>query len=72
MARADAMNEHTHVLPDGGAEFLDRAGWANCIVDPIPGDASFRRYFRLKSERGGAKIKNPPPPPEKPPPFIDL
>ena len=66
------MNEHTDVLPDGGVEFLDRAGWANCIVDPIPGDASFRRYFRLKGERGGAMLMHAPPPHEDPRPFLDV
>ena len=34
------------------AEFLLSQGWVDAMIDPIPGDASFRRYFRLRSADG--------------------
>jgi aminoglycoside/choline kinase family phosphotransferase len=34
-------------LPEGLAAFACRAGWGDAEVQPLPGDASFRRYFRL-------------------------
>lgn len=66
------MNDTTGALPEGGAEFLERAGWAGCGIDPIPGDASFRRYFRLAGTRGGAMLMHAPPPHEDPQPFLDV
>ncbi|UIP05979.1 phosphotransferase [Erythrobacter sp. SDW2] len=66
------MSENTDALPEGGAAFLDQAGWAGCTIDPIPGDASFRRYFRLTGERGGAMLMHAPPPHEDPQPFLDV
>ncbi|MDZ4276337.1 MAG: aminoglycoside phosphotransferase, partial [Erythrobacter sp.] len=39
------------VLPSGLAEFVAGAGWGGADIAPLPGDASFRRYFRLV--RGG-------------------
>jgi hypothetical protein len=32
-------------IPDGVTRFLATAGWTGVTVDPLPGDASFRRYF---------------------------
>lgn len=66
------MSENLDALPDGGAEFLDKSGWAGCAIDPIPGDASFRRYFRLKGAQGGAMLMHAPPPHEDPKPFLDV
>ena len=34
-------------LPDGLDAFLAAAGWARAVVEPLAGDASFRRYFRV-------------------------
>lgn len=66
------MSETMSALPEGGAEFLEKAGWAGCVVDPIPGDASFRRYFRLRGEQGGGMLMYAPPPEEDPQPFLDV
>ncbi|WP_284125189.1 aminoglycoside phosphotransferase family protein [Parerythrobacter aestuarii] len=66
------MNDTASVLPASGAEFLASAGWAGCLVDPIPGDASFRRYFRLRREGEGAMLMHAPPPHEDPRPFLDV
>jgi len=60
-------------LPQGLAEFVSRAGWADAAVVPLPGDASFRRYFRLT--RGGgetAMLMHAPPPHEDPAPFLHV
>lgn len=58
-------------LPEGLYEFLDSAGWAGADIDPIPGDASFRRYFRLRSGDGSpAMLMHAPPPDEDPQPFL--
>ena len=64
------MTTPTH-LPNGLDDFLAAAGWAGAEVDPLPGDASFRRYFRLR--RGGgetAMLMDAPPPNEDPGPFL--
>ena len=66
------MIDVTDALPEGGADFLDKAGWAGCAVDPIPGDASFRRYFRLVHAHGTAMLMHAPPPHEDPQPFLDV
>lgn len=66
------MIDQFAALPDGGAEFLARAGWNGCAIDPIPGDASFRRYFRLHGGRGAAMLMHAPPPHEDPDPFLNV
>ena len=63
------MNE----LPRGLAEFVARAGWADAAVSPLPGDASFRRYFRLSQADGtSAMLMHAPPPHEDPAPFLHV
>ena len=66
------MSESVDALPDGGLQFLDAAGWAGCRVDAIPGDASFRRYFRLGKGGTSAMLMHAPPPHEDPRPFLDV
>lgn len=66
------MSDAVNLLPEGGAEFLDKAGWSGCTIDPIPGDASFRRYFRLKGGQGAAMLMHAPPPHEDPQPFLEV
>lgn len=63
------------ILPDGLLPFIASAGWEGAHVDPLPGDASFRRYFRLTlgdPARGGASamLMHAPPPQENPQPFL--
>jgi hypothetical protein len=67
------MSEHPHGL----AEFIAATGWADAQVQPLPGDASFRRYFRLarpKENGGGASamLMHAPPPHEDPAPFLHV
>ncbi|MBV7267283.1 aminoglycoside phosphotransferase family protein [Erythrobacter ani] len=60
-------------LPDGIEEFLEEARWDEAKIDPIPGDASFRRYFRLRKNGGErAMLMHAPPPHEDPAPFLHV
>ena len=59
-------------LPEGIHRFLEQAGWSGCRIEPLPGDASFRRYFRLRGEGGAAMLMYAPPPEEDPVPFLDV
>ncbi|MEW4448177.1 phosphotransferase [Qipengyuania sp. JC766] len=59
-------------LPEGLNEFLRVAGWHDAEIDPIPGDASFRRYFRITGAERGAMLMHAPPPEEDPRPFLDV
>jgi aminoglycoside/choline kinase family phosphotransferase len=68
------MIEGAQGLPDGLHEFLERAGWGAAQVQPLPGDASFRRYFRIRHDGGEEKamLMHAPPPHEDPVPFLKV
>lgn len=57
-------------LPAGLTAFLDRAGWGAAAIAPLPGDASFRRYFRVLDGDRRAMLMYAPPPHEDPRPFL--
>ncbi len=61
-------------LPHGIETFLSAAGWPDAAVEPLVGDASFRRYFRLRRGHGDAAstamLMNAPHPHEDPVPFL--
>lgn len=59
-------------LPDGIDSFLETAGWGGAVIEPLPGDASFRRYFRLRNGDQGALLMHAPPPHEDPGPFLHV
>jgi aminoglycoside/choline kinase family phosphotransferase len=60
-------------LPEGLIEFVANAGWGDCAINPLPGDASFRRYFRLLGADGAtAMLMHAPPPHEDPAPFLHV
>jgi hypothetical protein len=59
-------------LPEGLAAFVDAAGWGGADVAPLPGDASFRRYFRLSRGAQTAMLMHAPPPHEDPAPFLHV
>ena len=66
-----------NALPEGLAKFTAAAGWADAAVEPLPGDASFRRYFRLVRANGSgsgetAMLMHAPPPHEDPAPFLHV
>jgi aminoglycoside/choline kinase family phosphotransferase len=66
-----SLIETSASLPDGVEPFLAAAGWANAQIEPLTGDASFRRYFRIR--RSGdrtAMLMDAPPPQEDPAPFL--
>ncbi|GHC86448.1 aminoglycoside phosphotransferase family protein [Novosphingobium pokkalii] len=60
----------TSDLPVGIDAFLARAGWAGALIEPLPGDASFRRYFRVRRGEDKAMLMHAPPPQEDPQPFL--
>ena len=54
-------------MPERDAtEFLRRSGWGDADVTPLPGDASTRRYARLKLGGRGALLMDQPPGTEMP------
>ena len=57
-------------LPEGAHAFLTSAGWHDAKVEPLAGDASFRRYFRLRRGEQTALLMDAPPPREDPAPFL--
>lgn len=57
-------------LPDGVDAFLARAGWNGASIEPLAGDASFRRYFRVRRGEDSAMLMDAPPPNEDPAPFL--
>ena len=57
-------------LPAGVEPFLTIAGWAGAAIEPLAGDASFRRYFRVRSGDKTAMLMDAPPPHEDPAPFL--
>ncbi len=63
-------------LPKGLESFLSDAGWGGADIEPIPGDASFRRYFRIRKGDGSvpssAMLMYAPPPEEDPKPFLEV
>lgn len=59
-------------LPNGLEEFVQSAGWADAVIAPLPGDASFRRYFRLRRADESAMLMYAPPPEEDPAPFLKV
>ena len=63
-------------LPAGIEEFLARAGRRVASIEPLPGDASFRRYFRIRDKEAEdgktAMLMDAPPPKEDPGPFLDV
>jgi aminoglycoside/choline kinase family phosphotransferase len=61
------MNAH---LPEGIEPFLETAGWTGAGIEPLPGDASFRRYFRVRKGERTAMLMHAPPPHEDPTPFL--
>ena len=57
-------------LPAGVETFLSQAGWGGAEIAALPGDASFRRYFRVKLGAKTAMLMDAPPPNEDPAPYL--
>ncbi|WP_137679060.1 aminoglycoside phosphotransferase family protein [Aurantiacibacter suaedae] len=62
----------TQTLPRRIDEFLAESGWATPQIEALPGDASFRRYFRLNREGKAALLMDAPPPHEDVRPFLHV
>ncbi len=62
----------TRELPAGLNDFLGKAGWNAAEIEPLPGDASFRRYFRIRADGRNAMLMDAPPPHEDTRPFIHV
>lgn len=60
----------TAQLPQGVEAFLDQAGWQGAAIEALPGDASFRRYFRVRRDDRTAMLMDAPPPHEDPQPYL--
>ena len=57
-------------LPGGLDAFLAAAGWRGAEAQPLAGDASFRRYFKVSKPGKTAMLMHAPPPGEDPAPFL--
>ena len=58
------------IVPPEIHEFLARNGWAEARVEPLAGDASFRRYFRVTEGARSAVLMDAPPAREDVRPFV--
>jgi len=59
--------------PESAGDFLASCGWAGARIEPLAGDASFRRYFRVIAPEGRqAVLMDAPPPHEDPQPFVSV
>jgi aminoglycoside/choline kinase family phosphotransferase len=58
------------IPPAAAAAFLAANGWADARIEPLAGDASFRRYFRVFGSGRQAVLMDAPPPHEDPRPFV--
>ena len=52
-------------IPDAAHSFLAAAGWSGAEITPLPGDASFRRYFRVARSGGASALLMDAPPPNE-------
>jgi aminoglycoside/choline kinase family phosphotransferase len=57
------------IPPAAAPDFLARNGWHGARIEPLAGDASFRRYFRVVRDGETAVLMDAPPPHEDPRPF---
>lgn len=60
------------IPPVAARDFLDSNGWCDAVIEPVAGDASFRRYFRVRQGDRHAILMDAPPPHEDPRPFISV
>ena len=56
--------------PPHASDFLAAHGWGGAEIVPLAGDASFRRYFRVRFGEQVAVLMDAPPPHEDPRPFV--
>ena len=63
------MAANPMIPPAAAPDFLARNGWGGARIEPLAGDASFRRYFRIVEADRTAVLMDAPPPHEDPRPF---
>lgn len=61
---------HPMIPPESAPAFLAQAGWPDARIEPLAGDASFRRYFRVIDGDRQAVLMDAPPPQEDSRPFL--
>jgi N-acetylmuramate 1-kinase len=59
-------------VPTRANAFLDSCGWGGALVEPLAGDASFRRYFRVIHGSRTAVLMDAPPTREDVRPFVAI
>ena len=59
-------------LPEGASAFLKANGWGGAEIAPLAGDASFRRYFRVRDGARRAVLMDAPPPHENCAAFVAI
>ncbi len=73
MGRAMAAPDIASMTPPPAAPaFLARHGWAGARIEPLAGDASFRRYFRVIDGARTAVLMDAPPTHEDSRPFLSV
>ena len=60
------------IPPPHADEFLAGCGWAGARIEPLAGDASFRRYFRVVDGARSAVLMDAPPEREDVRPFVAM
>jgi N-acetylmuramate 1-kinase len=60
------------IPPSAAPAFLAAHGWDGATILPVAGDASFRRYFRVRDGVRSAILMDAPPPHEDPRDFITI
>ncbi len=58
------------IPPAYAHDFLKTVGWGGARIEPLAGDASFRRYLRVVNGERTAVLMDAPPPHEDPRPFV--
>ena len=69
---ADPVTTAAMLPPAAAPDFLERSGWGAARIEPLAGDASFRRYFRVIEDGRRAVLMDAPPPHEDPRPYIAI
>jgi aminoglycoside/choline kinase family phosphotransferase len=67
---SEVANASALTLPQGVKRFLASNGWGGAAIEPLAGDASFRRYFRIRRGERSAMLMDAPPPKEDAEPFL--
>jgi hypothetical protein len=60
------------IPPAAAPDFLAAHGWAGARIEPLAGDASFRRYFRIRDGARRAVLMDAPPEHEDVRPFLAI